>query len=422
MRITFLVTNYAPSVGGAQVHVQRVAEGLVERHGHHVSVLTTDAIYSPTRSDVATIASPAETINGVDVRRVAPARRLHAALRTARRAGRRLHLYEPSGPSLLSIGPLGARILREARRAARDSDALVGVSAPSAMLFDAEIATRGTAAAHVAMPLLHLATETPRPWVARSLRRADGVTTSTSAERDWVVGHDVDPARVVVLPPGCDPDRYPDLTQAAARARLGLPERPTVAVVGRFAVNKGLDTMAAAMDRVWEARPDTTLLLAGSRAGWDGFDDLLAGLRSRGGDRVEVREAFDDDERPVLLAAADVVAFPTRDESFGMVTVEAWCARRPVVASDIDVIRTLVSPGRNGRLVPVEDPGALADAVIGLLADPELAAAWGRAGRRDAEESFDWTSVVDRWDAFLADWVARRRAVTGPRGPAPVGR
>jgi glycosyltransferase involved in cell wall biosynthesis len=411
VRVTFLVANYWPSVGGAQVHVQRVAEGLVARHGHHVEVVTTDAERAPGSRDPGRLPVGTDVHGGVTIRRLPVARRAHHVVRRARLARRRLGLGR-GGPTL-AAGPLGARLAVEAGRAARRSDVVVGVTAPSLTVAAADLATRGTGTAHVVMPLLHLGAGDPPPWAVRSMRRADGCTSSTPFERDWLVAHGLDPSRLAVLPPGCDPDRYPELDAPTARGVLGLPERPTVGFIGRMAAHKGIDTLAAAMPAVWERHPDTTLLLAGNRTAWAGLDDVLSRLRDVGGDRVVVHGPFADDERPTLLAACDVVAFPSREESFGMVTIEAWCARRPVVAADIDAVRCLVRPGVDGELVPVGDPAALTDAVAALLDDPDRAGRYALAGRSRAEAEFTWDGIVDAWDDFLAGAAARRRCGSG---------
>ena len=72
MKITFLAINYAPSVGGAQQLVQRIAEGLVQRHGHQVTVVTTDALYAPAGKNPGKIPIDREVIAGVEVLRLPP--------------------------------------------------------------------------------------------------------------------------------------------------------------------------------------------------------------------------------------------------------------------------------------------------------------------------------------------------------------
>jgi phosphatidylinositol alpha-mannosyltransferase len=82
-----------------------------------------------------------------------------------------------------------------------------------------------------------------------------------------------------------------------------------------------------------------------------------------------------------------------RNESFGIVLLEAMAAARPVVATDISGYRLVVAHGRNGHLVRPADPGALADALIAVLGDRAHRRALGRAGRQQAE-LYSWERVT----------------------------
>jgi glycosyltransferase involved in cell wall biosynthesis len=284
---------------------------------------------------------------------------------------------------------------------------VVGVGATFLTLPAAEVSARRTTAAAVAMPLIHLSANSLRSSAVSTLRRVDGCTASTTAEREWLEGHGVASTRIAVLPPGCDPDVYPDITPTEARAAIGLAERPTIGYLGRLARHKGIDVLLDALPKLWADHPEVGVLIAGSNAGWAELDVRLDGLEASSGDRLSVRRAFRDDERPTLLAACDVVAFPSREESFGMVTIEAWCARRPVVAGDIEAVRSLIRPGQDGELVPVGDVDQLAAAVSSLLDDEARRRGMGSAGRIRAEREFSWSRVVDDWDAFLRETVSR---------------
>ena len=418
MRVTFLVPNYSPSIGGAQLLVQRVAEGLVARHGHHVVVVTTDALRAPGGADPGVIEAREDWIGGVHVRREPVARRTHSLLRDLRRLGRRLHVYRTGTNTMLVAGPLGRKLAVTALGAGRHSDAVVGVGAPSATLWWAGVVGRRTPAAVVALPLLHISERPQRSWVLRSLRRVDGVAVATGFEQDWLSQHGVPGDRTAVLPPGCDPTQFPQVEPSAARERLGLTDRPTVGFLGRMAAHKGVDTLVDAMRTVWTERPDVQLLLAGERTGWD-LAATLDRLGPEERDRVVWRESVTEADKCWILAASDVVAFPSRSESFGMVTLEAWCARRPVVAGDIPAVRSLIRPGADGDLVPPGDAAALAVALDSLLGDPARRQAYGAAGRLRVESEFAWDHVVDLWHAFLVGAV--ERASTTSSAAATIG-
>ena len=411
MRIAFVAINYAPSIGGSQELVRRVAEGLVRRHGHDVTVVTSDAMHAPAGSDPGRIERPDEVIAGVQVERRPVARRWSTVRRTGRRVGLRLGRdYEP-GPQ--AYGPHGLRFAGAVRREARRSDVVVGVSAPFTTIPLAERSTRGTSTAFVSVPLLHLGDWQPSDAVVAPLLRADRCVTQTDFERAWLADHGVGPDRMAVIPPGCDAEAFPHLDRAASRASLGLPDRPTVAFVGRLASHKGIDTVLAAFARVVEAFPDVSLLLAGQRTSWD-LDAALDEGRSTWLDRVHVLEDFPESDKPVVFGAADVVLFPSREESYGIVTLESWAARRPVVVADVGAIGTVVRSAVDGVVVPVDDPDALAQAVVDLLRHPSRAARMGLAGRARVERDFTWDAIVDAWERVLHEAVAARRGEPSP--------
>jgi glycosyltransferase involved in cell wall biosynthesis len=399
MKITFFAINYSPSVGGAQELVQRIAEGLVQRHGHQVTVLTTDALYAPAGKNPGKIPDSHEVINGVEVLRLPVSRRTHDLLRVLRRVG--VRFGRPIRPSVTAYGPWGANLAFGARKAAKNSDVVVGVSAPFTTVPAAEIFTRGNkAAAFVALPILHLGDWVPSGSLLKSLLRADRCIALTAAEEAWLLANGLEPSQGTVIPPGCNGGDT-TLTRSAAQRKLGLIERPTVVFIGRLAAHKGIDTLLAACPSLLSAHPDLTILLAGSRTGWSGLGAALEAMPADAAERVVVLEDFAESDRDLILGAADIVVVPSREEAFGLVILEAWAAQRPVVASDIAAVRSVIRDGVDGLLVPVGQAEALATAVGSLLASPETAQRLGLAGSQRIAEEFSWEVVVDRWNEEL---------------------
>jgi glycosyltransferase involved in cell wall biosynthesis len=96
-----------------------------------------------------------------------------------------------------------------------------------------------------------------------------------------------------------------------------------------------------------------------------------------------------DAELPAWYAAADVLAFPSTKEGWGLAVLEAMSAGLPVVTSDLPVFREYLHPGRDALMVPVDDPPALAAALARVLDDPRLAARLRTAALATAER-FSW--------------------------------
>jgi phosphatidylinositol alpha-mannosyltransferase len=96
-----------------------------------------------------------------------------------------------------------------------------------------------------------------------------------------------------------------------------------------------------------------------------------------------------------LLSAKALAAPSLGGESFGMVLTRAFACATPVVASDIEGYRDVMTP-ETGLTVPPGDPAALADALVALLADEERRCRFGLAARRLAEERYSWEEIGRR--------------------------
>jgi phosphatidylinositol alpha-mannosyltransferase len=124
-----------------------------------------------------------------------------------------------------------------------------------------------------------------------------------------------------------------------------------------------------------------------------GLAQMRAGVDSEGID--ELGFLSQDDLTAELLNAKALVAPSLGGESFGMVLTRAFACATPVVASDISGYRDVMT-AETGLLVPRGEPGALAEAVTGLLADEPRREAFGAAARKLARERYSWDDIARR--------------------------
>ena len=167
-----------------------------------------------------------------------------------------------------------------------------------------------------------------------------------------------------------------------ARARLGLdPDAFIVVGLGRLVPIKGFDLLARALPAVVAQIPSARVLLVG-----DGAERAhLGAIAASMGIAERLRMTGETTDVASYLAAADVVAVPSRNEGMGRVIVEAMALGLPVVATAVGGIPDVVTDGECGRLVEPEDVDALAAALIELGRDPALRRKLGEAAVRRAE-------------------------------------
>ena len=179
---------------------------------------------------------------------------------------------------------------------------------------------------------------------------------------------------------GAEPDaEFPPFVDAAVflgRPVAPLPAVPTALFVGVLERIKGFDTLAAAWPRVVSAVPGAELHIVGRGA----LAPLASGLV---GDGVRWTEALDVDGVSAAMDAATLLCLPSRAEGLGRVVLESMCRGRSIVGGRAGGIEDLVTDGVNGLLVDPDDGGALADALIAVLGEPDVAARMGAAARTD---------------------------------------
>jgi glycosyltransferase involved in cell wall biosynthesis len=217
------------------------------------------------------------------------------------------------------------------------------------------------------------------PWVRFLYNRAvDGVIAISEGVRDALVRAGVRRERIRIVPSGIDPERFaaPAAARAAVRDAWGVGAGDVlVVVVGALERRKGHDVLVDAA---------ATLAADGVRVrlafcGEGGERDALAALAAARA--VAVTFAGFRADVAACLAAADVVALPSRREGLGVAALEAMAAGRPVVASRVGGLPEVVADGETGVLVAPGDVAGLAAALGRLARDAGLRTRLGTAGR-----------------------------------------
>ena len=210
---------------------------------------------------------------------------------------------------------------------------------------------------------------------------------AADARRLWINRHST------AIGNGRDPARFhPDPAgRARIRAELGVPDdRVVITVISRLVRHKGYPELLAAMADV-----DAELWVVGERLASDHGEDMEPYF-ARSGLGPRLRRLGYRDDIPQILATSDIFTLPSHFEGLPMSIIEAMLTGLPVVATDIRGPREQVVDGVSGFLVPPATVAPLAEALGRLVADADLRARMGEAGRARALIHFDESVVLAR--------------------------
>ena len=399
MRILHVVHGYPPSVGGSQLLVQRLSEQLVTRYGDQVTVFTTTARNIEMFWNPREPALPAgtEVMNGVTVRRFPVFNRLNALRRIAAAVAYRLRLPYNDWLRTIQQGPLVAGMTRAI--ATSGADVVLATAFPLMHMYYAVAGARRGKMPVVLLGAIHTEDRWgyERKMVFQAIQQADAYIAYTIFERDYLIAGGIPEKKITVIGGGVDADAFMRANGRVVREQYGVGDRPVVAFVGKQTARKRLDVLIEAMRRVWNARPDTHLMLAGAHTPYSlQMAEQVRRLPSSQQNRVIIVNNFREEEKPDLLAACDIFVLPSAEESLGIAFLEAWAAGKPVIGVRAGAIPSVVDEGRDGLLVPYGDPESLAQAILILLADPARRTAMGQAGQRKVLDHYTWEIFVDR--------------------------
>ncbi|MEK7276651.1 MAG: glycosyltransferase family 4 protein [Chloroflexota bacterium] len=215
-----------------------------------------------------------------------------------------------------------------------------------------------------------------------------------------------------------------DISSGEARRKLNLtPAQNVVTMLGGVARPKGTLIFVKALARVRQAVPNVKFMVVGPppaigdssrlkslakfllRA--DAYDRAVMGAAAKSIAGGYVRFTGIRSDMPQVLAATDLLVFPSVVPHFARPIIEAGAMAKPVVASRLGGPLELVQDGVTGLLVPPDDPVALAEAIIAILKDPARANAMGEAGYAQAREKFDAVTNARRTFAVYDEIFAR---------------
>lgn len=374
--------------GGIPRLLGSLTRGLARR-GHSVTVCATDACDETTR--LPKRADPAE---GVDLR-IFP--------NVSNRLAYRLQLFLPSGLSTyLSEHARGFDVAH--LHACRNIPGAIAAYHLRRARVPYLLAPNGTAPRIERRKLAKAVFDVMIG--GRMLRSAARVLAVSNAERRQLSAMGVDDSTVRLVPNPVDLDEFASpVARGRFRRRFNLSDgasAPVVMFLGKVTPRKRVDVLVRAFADL--ARPEARLVIAGNHIGTEaGLSALIQALGL--GARTILTGLLRGRERLEALADANVVVYPSEDEVFGLVPLEALLCGTPVIVSDDSGCGEVVRSVGGGRIVPARDTAALSRAIAEALDAPERLNVAAAASRIRA--AYDADVVCGEIEHVYREMVAR---------------
>ena len=401
MRILHVSPLYYPCLGGAELHMKEMSEGLAAR-GHEVTVLTANirsiwSLWDAKPADLPEV----ESHNGVTIVRLQPdGGALGKLIRQCWNmpGGYRGFnwLLSSSGLDLFMQGPRTFGVIPYLLSS--NADVVASMNWYWPLGHYCHLARRLKPFKLVGIPLFHTAED----WCQRDIYRrmlpcCDAVVTNTEYEADFARRHNAQNVQAVGV--GIHPADFEKRDGRVLREAYHIGHHPVVGFVGRPTPNKGITTVMAAMRQVWKTNSEVRLLIAGPATPSSMPDALrLHELTTLERSRVIQICDFKDADKASIFDALDVFVLPSVGESFGIAYLEAWMCGKPVIGADIGPTRDVIAEGVDGLLAKPDDPADLAVKLLELLSDPEKRKRMGQNGRIKTLERFTWDRITEKME------------------------
>ena len=398
MRVLHINARYYPYIGGSEIYCQEISERLV-RDGHRVTVFTTDAwdleyFWHPARRHLA---AGKDCHNGVEIERFAVKHVLSS--RFSFGAVRYLMQFLASLPvntkpvlfrlcSYLPWVPDLSQQLSTGLTASYDIVHVMNITFDS-MVYAAYRFAGRCGIPWVITPFVHLGEPDDKtvrqyytmPHQIAMMRSSNRVITQTDLEGDYLGAHGIPADKICKIGVGITPHSLLGGCGSRFREKYRL-HMPLVFYIGMQAYDKGTIHLIQAMAQLWEQGSDADLVLAGPAM--SEVQSHLLTLPQAFRDRCHFLGFISEEDKRDLLDAGDVFVMPSRTDSFGIVYLEAWLYKKPVIGALAGGVPEVIRDNEEGYLVPFGNVPRLTEAIHKLLADPDTARRFGEKGYEKA--------------------------------------
>jgi len=407
LKILHVVQNYYPSIGGTQIFFQNISERCVKDYGDEVEVFTVNSYFGPEKKQFKLIEPSAETVNGVSVQRFSFIRWHLVFIRFLVKVIAFITQAAPHYFSSVLHGPWSPGLAK----AIKETNADVIVAATSQ--YD-----------YIRYSLYRHKLKNPKPFVIQgaihfyedpakkifgnktlqAIKQCDYYLSNTDFEKQWLTALGVAADKIVTVGVGVDMNMFIDGDRNYFREQLKIEDDETlIAYIGRIESTKSIDILLKAIPQVFEKNNKVKLVIAGYANDYlEVLRNIVAGFSEEYQQRIYFLTNLSAKRKIDLFHAIDILVLPSVSESFGMVFLEAWSCKKPVIGTSIGAVECVVTNEVDGLLALPKNVNDLAKKINQLSSDKSKQIELGINGFNKTSQLYTWEAVTKKYrDTYI---------------------
>ncbi|MGI8952798.1 MAG: glycosyltransferase family 4 protein [Chitinophagaceae bacterium] len=401
MKILFVVFNYYPSIGGTQILFQKVAEKLANDYDDDVSVFTTNSFYGPDKPIFKKIIPSFEVINKVKVYRFSFTRIHKKIFRFINKVLMRCFKKRNLFITEKLVGPWSSSL----KRAIYKSDAEVIIASSASFLY-------------MLYPLTRLKQKNPKPFifqgaihfnydskhssvsqkVLNAIKRSDVYWANTKYEKQRLIALGVNPEKIKTVGISIDVEKFSRGDSGYCRKFLNVKDDELlIAYLGRIEIFKSIDLLLQAARLVYDKFKKIKIVIAGTASAYSNeLKQIIANFPADLKNKIHFLENICEDEKINFCNAMDMLILPSVNESFGMVFLEAWACKKPVIGAKIGAVASVITEDTDGLLFMPGDSADLAKQILKLAQNNYMRTAMGENGFNKVMNNYTVKIVAEK--------------------------
>lgn len=383
MKILCISQRFFPAIGGAEQILERLMDYLSSRH--EITVYTSNAL------DLQLFWNDkSESTND---------------LQTKKYLIKRYDVLQPHSISNelirypLSIsypGPFCPQMWDDLLNLKDKSDLMIAGSFPYEHVIPAFVASKKHKIPVIIIPFLHL--QYPEYYFTGTklaiLNDSDAIVVMTNAEKQALIDRNISEEKIYIIPGMIDMNNHEQRKDLRSELKIDQ-DSVLVLFAGSMSYAKGVIHLVEALKKLWTKSSKFDLILLGTNT--SEFEDYI---KKQSRDillHIHNLGLVSDDVKWDAFFSCDVFAMPSQSESLGLVYLEAWKFKKPVIGCNIPSVQEVIDNGVNGMLIPFGDTVKLSNS-IEKLQDATLRLQMGQKGYEKLKNFYDSTMICNRFE------------------------